>query len=502
VWPTLLRVEGVSKNFIGTRALHDVSFDIRSGEVHALVGQNGSGKSTLIKILSGYHDPDTGARFWLGDESVAHADLTSPAALRPSMSFVHQDLGLVSELCVADNFALRGGYVRSRFGRLRWRRQVEQAARLIAPFDRDIDVTKPVGELMPVERTIVSIAAALQNAGHASGVLVLDEPTAVLPHGEVRHLFAIVNRLRESGAGILYVSHRLDEVFALADRVTVLRNGEQVATRDVADLDKRELVRLILGSDLAPQHRPQLASAPAAAVLEVEGLAARFLAGATFEVAQGEAVGIAGFPDDGRDELPRVLVDQPQLAERGRIRIGGDGGAWTEVSRWRAPDMALVPSDRGKEGVVAPMTIAENLSLSALDALGTPFRLSGRRERELVEEWMARLDVRGGAPSTVIAALSGGNQQKVLIGRTLTRGPKVVVLCEPTAGVDIGARHLIYQFVAGQLENGMSAIVVSSDIGDLVAMCSRVLVLRHGVVHAELRGEQITENAIVHAIEQ
>jgi ribose transport system ATP-binding protein len=483
----LLRVENLSKTFPGTRALSDVDLDIRAGEVHALLGHNGSGKSTLIKVLSGYHHPDPGAR------------VTSDAA---HVSFVHQNLGLVLELNTIDNLALHGGFARTRFGRVRWREQVRTARRLMAPFAVDLDVTMPLAMATPVERTIVAIAAALQGWETDGGVLVLDEPTAVLPPGEVDRLFAIVDDLRARGAGILYVSHRLDEIFRLADRVTVLRNGVNVATRDVADLGKGELVHLMLGVEMEPDYRAAVPEeVPSTPVLEVRGLAGTYLRDVSFTLHEGEVLGIAGLPDSGRDELPRLLTDQRRRATGGEVRLGGDAGSWSGVAGWKDSSVALLPPDRAKEGMVGPMTVRENLSLSVLDRFGSPARLRTGSERRFCDTWMRTLDVKAAGQDVPVQTLSGGNQQKVLLGRTLARGPQVLVLCEPTAGVDIGARHAIYDLVAEQVRAGLSVIVTSSDTGDLLALCTRILVLHDGVVARELLAEGLTEHQLVEAME-
>ena len=500
---TLLRVTGVSKTFPGTKALDNVDFDVRAGEIHALVGHNGSGKSTLIKVLSGYHSPDPGALAWLDGEPVDITELghgTHGAAGR--LSFVHQDLGLVLELNAIDNLALRGGFARTRFGRVKWREQNRAARRLMAPFAVDFDIHQPLSKATPVERTIVAIAAALQGWDSHGGVLVLDEPTAVLPPGEVHRLFKTVRALRDNGAGIVYVSHRLDEIFGLCDRVTVLRNGKEVATRDVAGLSKGELVHLMLGVEMQPDYRaPVPETVSTEPLLEVRGLAGVYLRNTTFALHRGEVLGIAGLPDSGRDELPRLLTDRSSMAYDGEVRVAGPSPRWTAFSAWKNDAVVLLPPDRGREGIISPMTVRENLTLSVLSRFGNPFRLDHRRERAFAAGWIDRLSVKTSGASSGVMTLSGGNQQKVLFGRTLARDPEVLVLCEPTAGVDIGARHAIYDFVAEQVRLGLSVIVASSDVGDLLALCTRILVLKDGVVAREMPAAGLTEHQLVHAME-
>jgi ribose transport system ATP-binding protein len=499
----ILKVQNLSKTFPGTKALSNVDIDIRPGEVHALLGHNGSGKSTLIKVLSGYHAPDPGASVWLNGQPVHFGELGhSHHGHTGHVSFVHQNLGLVMELNTIDNLALHGGFARTSYGRVRWRQQARTARKLMAPFAVDFDITQPLAKATPVERTIVAIAAALQGWDSGGGVLVLDEPTAVLPPGEVERLFAIVRDLRASGAGILYVSHRLDEIFSLADRVTVLRNGERVITRDVAGLTKGGLVHLMLGVEMEPDYRaPVPEEVHSQPLLEVQGLAGTYLRDASFTLHAGEVLGIAGLPDSGRDELPRILTDQTVHATAGKIRLRPISSDWVDIEKWKATGVALLPPDRGREGIVAAMTVGENLSLSVLERLGSIVKLHHRRERRFCHNWIRKLDVKTSGVDVSVQTLSGGNQQKVLFGRTLAREPQVLLLCEPTAGVDIGARHAIYDLIADQVSQGLSVIVTSSDVGDLIALCNRILVLHDGVVARELMAEGLTEHQLVQAME-
>jgi ABC-type sugar transport system ATPase subunit len=499
----ILALRGVSKTFPGTRALIDVDLDVRSGEVHALVGHNGSGKSTLVKVLAGYHHPDPGLSVTLDGEAAELTDLGhGEHGGRARLSFVHQDLGLVLELSTIDNLALHGGFSRTRYGRVRWRQQAEQARTLMAPFGIDFDISEPLSRATPVERTIVAIAGALQAWDSSGGVLVLDEPTAVLPPHEVGQLFSIVKELRAGGAGILYVSHRLDEIFELADRVTVLRNGRKIATRPVAELSKQQLVELMLGEEADAEYRAPIVARPKAApLLEVQNLCGRFLRGVSFTLHEGEVLGVAGLPVDGRDELPRLLTDAAATATNGSVRLPQHAERWVDITRWRGDGVALLPPDRAREGVIGAMSVGENLSLSTIGRFQTAGRLDHRREARFVESWIDQLRVKTASAASPIATLSGGNQQKVLLGRALAIEPNVLVMCEPTAGVDIGARHAIYELIAGQVQRGLGVLVASSDVGDLQALCTRVLVLREGIVVRELEGETLNEYELIHAME-
>jgi ABC-type sugar transport system ATPase subunit len=352
-----------------------------------------------------------------------------------------------------------------------------------------------------VERTIVAIAAALQGWDSSNGVLVLDEPTAVLPPFEVRKLMQIVKELRATGAGILYVSHRLNEIFDLADRVTVLRGGRNVATRRVADITKQELVELMLGPEVAASYdAPDRKPAGPGPVLEVSGLSGIYVRNVDLELRRGEVVGVAGLPSDGRDELPRLLTDRRRSAG-GRLRLTQRSADWSPVARFRGEQIALLPPDRGSEGVIAPMTVAENLSLSVIHRLSPGLRLRKRAEASFVDRWIRALSITVASQESPIVTLSGGNQQKVLFGRALGQQPDVLVMCEPTAGIDVGARMAIYQLIAEQAAAGLTVLVTSSDIDDLLAVCHRVVVMREGVIARELSGEGLTEHQLVHAME-
>jgi len=300
---------------------------------------------------------------------------------------------------------------------------------------------------------------------------------------------------------VLYVSHRLDEIFELADRVTVLRNGINVGTHSVDALTKQALVELMLGSEARADYRAVLPPPGSQDVLQVRELSGRFLDQLSFEVRRGEVLGIAGLPVDGRDELPRLLTDESRTATGGTVRLVSKGEGWTRVADWHGAGCVLLPPDRARLGVFAAMSVAENLSLSALDDLGPPWRLDHRRENRFVFDWIRRLDVKTGGPQHLIATLSGGNQQKVLFGRVLSTRPEVLVMCEPTAGVDIGARQAIYELVAAQVRAGLSVIIASSDVGDLQALCTRVLVLRRGRLIRELTGDDIAELELLKAME-
>lgn len=494
-----LRVSALSKTFGGTRALDQVGLNVRPGEIHALMGQNGSGKSTLIKCLAGYHQPDSGGSAELNGEPFIPG-LEAPERLR----FVHQDLGLVLELSAQENLALHGGFAKGFGGRVLWKKQEQQTRRILERFGVDIDIHEPVGSLSPVERTVVAIAASLQGwSDDAGGVLVLDEPTAVLPREEVERLFDVVREVRKGGTAILYVSHRMDEIFQIADRVTILRGGHLIGTYDIASLTPGSLATLMSGEDVDPDYRASVVTeSDAPVVLEARNVAGTWLRGVDVTVWRGEILGIAGLAGAGVMELPYILAGHTGGRDvRGEVRQPLRSQEWVDVKDATRPKIALVPADRQNEAVVAEFAVDENLTLSVLDRVRRHGRLSGRREAELVGHWSDRLNIKAESPCAPISTLSGGNQQKVILARCLAGQPDVLILCEPTAGVDIGTRVAIYERIAQLAGEGLTVIVASSDEGDLIAMCTRIIVLRAGTVAAEIDANTVTKSALLSAIE-
>lgn len=493
-----LRLEAVSKSFPGVQALRGVDMDIAPGEVHALVGQNGSGKSTLIKILAGYHPADPGSRVLVGEEPLDVSG--SGAARHDRLRFVHQDLGLFLELSAVDNLALRSGFVRGRGRRVDWAEQARLTRELLSDFDVDMDVDRPLGEATPIQRTIVAVAAARAGWHDGSGVLVLDEPTAVLPPADVARLLDIVEVARSRGTSVLYVSHRLDEVIDLADRVTVLREGRVVASRDVAGLTTQALAELMVGSEVDAGYRAGLTSPPESpVVLRARGVSGQYLRDVDLDLRAGEVVGVAGLPGSGRDQLPYALAGAAAHVH-GQVQVGE--GPWTSLHASACPEIALVPADRSRESSIVEFSVTENLTLLVLGDLASGGWLRRSTERRLAERWIRDLGIVAPSPDAQITNLSGGNQQKVVMARCLAAEPRVLLLCEPTAGVDVGSRQAIYELVAERARAGLAMVVSSSDVGDLLAVCTRVVVMCNGRIVRELVGESMTDRELVHAMEE
>jgi ribose transport system ATP-binding protein len=495
----VLVVRNVSKTFPGTKALVDVDFEIRAGEIHALVGQNGSGKSTLVKTLAGYHDADSGEA-WIDGELL---DLSVFGGARHDrLRFVHQDLGLVMELSAAENLALFHGFDRGRFGRVRWNEQAKTTRRVLERFAVDIDIEAPLSAATPVERTVVAIGSALQGWEGGRGVLVMDEPTAVLPPREVSRLFDIIRDVRAAGTSVLYISHRLDEIFEIADRVSVIRGGRMVTTRYVASTTPHELASLMVGENVDPDLRVGVRVNSSEAIsLEARNVRGRALLGVDLEVRRGEVVGLAGLQASGHEDLVYALAGALGSDVTGEVRIPNRGSDWVSIEKAGALGLPLVPADRGREGILAEFSVRENVTLSLLSRLSGRFAINRREERQVMEKWTQRLEIVATSADASITTLSGGNQQKVVMARCLAQEPTVLLLCEPTAGVDIGTRVALYKFIAELATQGLSVVVSDSDIDELVAMCSRVLVFRDGRISRELEYDDLSHSALVHAIE-
>ncbi|MGA0879129.1 MAG: sugar ABC transporter ATP-binding protein, partial [Ilumatobacteraceae bacterium] len=492
--PLILDIRDLSKTYPGQVALDHAVLQVRPGEVHALVGQNGSGKSTLIKILGGYVKADHGSEVDLLGESV---DLWSlPQDRRRLIRIVHQDLGLVPTLSTVENLGLGRGFARGAGGRLLWRREVRRAQTLLLRFGLAPDVRQPVGQLSAAERAAVAIVRALQDWEEGtSGLLILDEPTASLNRGEVDALFREVRRVAEMGVGVLFVSHALDEVLELADRVTVLRDGKVVAAGvEAQSLDARALVELIVGrkaSDLYPETRPTVGRE----LLEAEMIFGITLRGLTFKLYAGEILGFAGLVGSGREEVAGSLFGAtPRFA--GKVLLNKTKVFATPRDSIRS-GLALVPADRKSTGLDPQERLVEHVPLPRLGPAQGRLRLRHRRLRRDVARWVEQLDVQPPLLSRRMEKFSGGNQQKAVLARWLRTEPKVLLLDEPTQGVDVGAKASIYARITEAASQGLGVIIASSDAEELVHLCHRVLIMRSGAVAAELTGASLTEERLV-----
>ena len=501
---------GLSKAFPGQVALDNVDLTVRAGSTHALVGQNGSGKSTLIKILAGYHQPTGESRAVITTEGLGEHELPlgdSKAAEHAGIRFVHQDLGLVDMLSSVENIALGGGFLTRQGGRIDWKAETRRAIRDLADlgFD-DFSVTIPVGMLAPSQRTAVAVARALRGWEKGTTVhgwemgatlLVLDEPTASLPHTDVQRLFDAIHRLKAKGVAILYVSHHLDEVFAIADEVTVLRDGQHITTEPIGNLSHDRLIELMIGHKLVAKRNTRPAG-NGNVMLQVDGLVGGNVAGVNLAVLAGEVVGIAGITGSGREHLVPLLTGQiPSLA--GDVTVDGQDIPPYNPRAMLKAGGAFVTADRARLGNLTTMSVAANTTICDVERNTTKRRLIHKRERAEAQSWMTRLGTRMAGLASPISTLSGGNQQKVLFARGLRLNPKVIILDEPTRGIDVGAKEEIHSIIDDAAAQGNAVLVASTDTDELVRCSHRVLVLRHGVIIAELTGDAITPETIERA---
>jgi ribose transport system ATP-binding protein len=468
-----------------------------------LLGHNGSGKSTLIKVLAGFHQPDSGSECLVGGEQIELG--SSEDATKAGVRFVHQDLGLIAELSAVDNVALTIGYERSRTGRVLQSEQVARTHQLIQRFGVDIDVTAPIGEAPPVTQTCVAIARAMWDWDKGPRVLVLDEPTASLPSREVARLFDVLKEIRAAGHAIVFVSHRMDEIFAIGDSVTVLRNGRVVARGPVEAQTRSSLSELIAGRELEDEQgaATRVVEADADIALSMRNMTSRYLHGIDLDIHRGEIVGVAGLLGSGRDELPYLVAGALPYYEPTELRINGEiVGQLSSTTAALERGIALVPAERDREGLILDFTVQENLTLAALSGLRTSGRfVSKRKESATATSWLREIGIPTEVANRPVNTLSGGNKQRVLMARCLYANPTILCLAEPTAGVDIGARGGLYEVLRDRADHGLSILLCSSDVEDLTSICDRVIVLREGKIKAELTRESILAEQIVQSME-
>jgi ribose transport system ATP-binding protein len=493
--PTLaLEIEHVSKTFGGTRALQDFSLTVAPGEVHAIVGQNGSGKSTLVKGLSGYHavdDDDASSVIVAGRPVQLHdSDASRSAGLR----FVHQDLGLVSDLNAIENLALGRGYRSGFGGKIHWKQEAERARQSLREIGFTFDVLAPVRTLQASERTGIAVARAIDGLEDVR-VLVIDEPTATLPQAEVAVLFAAIERVRARGVGIIYISHRLEEIFAIANRVTVLRDGRRIGTYAIDEIDADQLITRMLGDENVVTKRERRHESQDV-VLSVEGLCGATVLDVDMSIQAGEIVGIAGLTGSGRDEFSSLLFGA--RPREGTVRIAGREVPPNSPAAAIRAGVGFVPPDRRGQAALDDMTVEVNCTITDLRRHSGPLgRLRRSAERREVEKWIHSLNIRPPRLDALFAGLSGGNQQKVILARWLRMAPRLLLLDEPTQGVDVAAKAAIHQFAIQVADGGAAVLVASSDEEELCALCDRVLVLRDGEISGEVSGEAMTPKNIL-----
>jgi rhamnose transport system ATP-binding protein len=489
----LLSLKSIHKRFPGVHALRGVDFEVLPGEIHALLGENGAGKSTLIKVMAGVHKPDEGELKFAGQQM----EFANPRdAQAKGIDVIYQELSLYSELTVAENiFMGHAPYRRAGFFKMMdWTTMNRRAKELLAELDvHDLDVTRKVGSLNVGNRQRVEIAKALSLEAK---LLIMDEPTAALTETDVEQLFRIARLLKKRGVGIIYISHKLVEVFELADRVTVLRDGQYIGTKNVGDTNERELISMMVGrtiENLFPKQDAKIGKV----VLEVKNLNRQPLTkNVSFQVRAGEILGIAGLVGSGRSETAQVVFGILP-AQSGQILIDGKPVTISRPAQAVAQGIAYVPEDRGTQGLIKQMMIRENVSLSVLKQLSSYSFINQGEEKMLAQESIKQFDIKAYSGEQIVGKLSGGNQQKVVLSKWLASNPKVLIMDEPTRGVDVGAKSEIHRLMS-QLaaEQGLAIIMISSELPEVLGMSDRVLVMRSGEVVAEFSREEATQELV------
>jgi ABC-type sugar transport system ATPase subunit len=485
----LLRTRGLVKDYAEVRALDDVSIEVDAGEVLGLVGENGAGKSTLVKAIAGFHAPDSGEIVWDG-EVVAHH--TPIQAVKAGIEIIPQELSLARELSAAENMFI--GHVPSRAGMLRRGEMLRRGRELAARVGLEADVRQPVSRLSPADQRLVMIARALARSAR---LLILDEPTVTLQESDVHRLLDIVRRLRAEGVALIYISHRLEEILEVTDRTTVMRDGRVVGTEPTSGLDKRRIMNAIVGRELGDMFPDRPPVANDAVVLEVEGLSGGGVDDVSFSIASGEILGLAGLVGSGRTEVARrIFGADPRDA--GTIRVAGEAIDPRGPKEAIGAGIALLPEDRRNEGALLEMSVAANVTLPSLRRFAFG-RTAVRRRAERIAVRRYVEDLRVATPSThiPIGHLSGGNQQKALIGKWLMTEARVLIFDEPTVGIDVGAKREIYELIARLAGEGAAVLLISTELEEIVGLCHRVIVMREGRAVGELRAPDVSEEAIL-----
>jgi rhamnose transport system ATP-binding protein len=487
----LLELRGLSKSYGGVQAVSDVSFGIEKASVHALVGENGAGKSTLVKIVTGVIQPEEGRLLIdgephrIGDPQTAH---------RLGIVAMYQEPTVFPDLTVAEN-VFAGRQPRGSFRAVDWGAMRSEAMRILEELGAEFGPDAPVLGLGVADRQQLEIAKALSSSAR---VLIMDEPTAALSPKEVEKLFATVRRLRERGIAVVYISHRLEEVAAIADVVTVLRDGRHIETKPAAELPQGEIIRLMVGrplDELFPKEDAEIGDV----MLRVEGLTRRgVFSNVSFELRRGEIVGLAGFVGAGRTEVARSIFGIDPL-EGGQLWIDG------RSFRPRSPRSALkrglayLPEDRLHQGLVQPMSVGQNVSMAVLPDLTPGGILRPRRERALARRFMEQLRIKATGPAQIVRSLSGGNQQKVVLGKWLAAEPRILLLDEPTHGVDVGTKADVHRTISGLAAQGLTILLISSELPEVLGMSDRILVMREGRLVAELSRAEATQERVIQA---
>ncbi|GAA1701515.1 ribose ABC transporter ATP-binding protein RbsA [Microbacterium sediminicola] len=485
-----LAAENIVKRFDGVHALEGARFSVQPGEIHALLGENGAGKSTLIKILTGVHHPDSGTITRNG-EKVEFANVR--VANAAGVVALYQELSIIPSISVAENILL-GEQTPSRGGFVQWGALKKRAKEQLESINqRKIPVNALAGDLSPVQQTMVAFARALATDAK---VLILDEPTASLTDTEIIELFAVLRSLRDRGVAIVYVSHRLEEVFELCDRLTIMRNGTTIITKDVADSHIDEVISTMVGRN-ANELFPERGTATDEVAMEVLHLNGRRVKDVSLEVRKGEVLGIGGLAGSGRSELLRILAGAQKHVD-GEIIVGGTKLPHSPgVGRALDAGVALVPEERRSQGVILDASIQDNIAVANIPTVSTAGIVSGAKISTITQRGLADLKIKARGPKQHVGELSGGNQQKVVLAKMLARKPKVLLMDEPTRGIDVGTKAEIYRLIRQLAAEGTAIIAISSELPELIGMSDRIIILHEGEVSGEVAADVADEELLL-----
>lgn len=484
----ILQLQGIEKAFPGVKALDNACLNVYSGRVMALLGENGAGKSTLMKVLTGIYSLDAGSISYQGESTSFDGPKHSQEA---GISIIHQELNLIPELTIAENIFLGREKV-SKFGRIMWPEMYREADALLARLNVKHSSKKLLGELSLGEQQMVEIAKALS---FESKVIIMDEPTDALTDTETASLFSVINELRSQGCGIVYISHRLKEIFEICDDITVLRDGKFIGQRPVADTDEDALIEMMVGRRLEEQY-PRIEVQHGTNCLTVNNLCGPGVNNVSFTLEHGEILGFSGLMGAGRTELMKVIYGALEK-QSGEVLLEGKPISVKTPQEGLARGIAYISEDRKGDGLVLSLSVKENMSLSALDYFSKGVHIQGGAEVQAVEDFVTAFNIKTPSRDQIIGNLSGGNQQKVAIAKGLMTRPKVLILDEPTRGVDVGAKKEIYQLINKFKAEGMSIILVSSEMPEVLGMSDRILVMHEGNISGEFKAAEANQEKLM-----
>lgn len=488
----LLEMKGINKSFPGVKVLSDVQLNLKSGELVALMGENGAGKSTLMKILGGIYERDAGTIIVKGE---TQEKMTPDIASSRGIAIIHQEMNLIPHLSVMENIFLGREYTYGKSGFVNWRKMRQETKRWLEQLAIKLDPDTLVGDLSVGQQQMIEITKALSMQ---ADILVLDEPTAALTNREIDALFDMIASLKEKGVGMIYISHRMEEIFQVSDRITVLRDGQYVGTVETAETNLDELVKMMVGREITDRF-PKVEVQLGGERLRVENLNVKDkLSNISFSIKSGEIVGVAGLMGAGRTEMAKALFGLEKVRE-GQILVDGKPVRVTRPIDAISAGIALVTEDRKEEGLVLSLSVRENISLPNLQKVSSLGVMNPRDEQVLSNDAIQRLFIKTAGGEQIVGSLSGGNQQKVVIGKWLAKKPKILILDEPTRGVDIGAKKEIYDIMNRLAQDGVAILMISSELPEVLGMSDRVLVMHEGRITGEFTREEATQEMIMRA---